>query len=140
MKKLSYRSISAVSAIALGLAAPVVAQTVTPPAEVTDPDAPAAPSGTDLLNQQSVEQSSAQNAENAQNAQQYRAELTDFSRGVNDAEAARQRYEADMAAYNQRVAQQRADHEAAMARWREDVAACQRGVSSRCAQPAATPN
>ena len=140
MKTLSYRSMLAVSAVALGLASPVIAQTVTQPAETTEAAEPTAPTGTDLLNQQSVEQSSTQNAENAQSAQQYRAELRDFSQGVNEAEAARQRYEADVAAYNERVAQQRAEHEASMARWREDVAACERGVRSRCAQPAATPN
>lgn len=148
MKVVSHRGMLLLGSMVLGLSSPLLAQSAAPatapaatpaaPAEA----APAAPEpgrdpGTTALNRDQAASATSQNAENRANAREYRAELRNFSQEVGAAEAARQRYEADLAAYNATVARQREEHEAAMARWREDTAACQRGVRARCAPPAA---
>lgn len=126
------RSILALAAI--GFAMPVLAQ---------DKDAVAAKqmetpgtdegrdAGTRDLNRQAAADARGQNAANAGEAASYTQAVQDYEAERSRVARARAEYEARMEAH--RRAQ--SDYQAAHAQWQEDVAACERGDLSRCAQP-----
>jgi hypothetical protein len=118
----------------LMLAIPAAAQKI----EASQPDTRVSQGtdpGTAELNRQQAERAELERRTNAQNAEVYRRQVEEHDRAVAAANAARLAYEGDLArnaAQNAAYAQQRAAYEAAMERWRADVAACNAGNRSRC--------
>ena len=101
---------------------------------VTPAQEAAAVAERERLNKEQAQFAAEQLAENEAGRQAYQQELREreatIARQQAEAQAAQQAYEAE-------VARREAEHEAAMARWRADVAACQAGDVSRCAASAA---
>lgn len=92
--------------------------------------------GTTNLNQEQALRAAQIDNNNVQNADVYRRQVEQHNRAVAEAEAARAAYEADLARNNAQTRayeQQRAAYERAMAQWRADVEACNRGDRTRCA-------
>ena len=84
--------------------------------------------GTTNLNQGQAQRAAQEDQNNIQNAEVYRRQVEDHNRAVAAAAAARLAYEQGVAANNA----QRAAYDAAMIRWRADVAACNAGDRARC--------
>lgn len=116
---------------------PPAAAPVTAPVEVVV-EKPGDP-GTSELNHDAAADASLQNAANQASASEYARAQAEYEAGVAAAEAARVRYEEQLAANARATASAQADYTAAQARWRADVAACNAGDRSRCggAEPAA---
>lgn len=94
--------------------------------------------GTGNLNREEALRAAQEDRTNVQNAEVYRRQVEEHDRAVAAANAARLAYEGDIArnaAQNAAYEQQRDAYEAAMARWRADVEACNRGDRTRCGAP-----
>lgn len=75
------------------------------------------------------------NREQADSARRQLEENAASKQAFENAQAAREaQIEADQARYEAETARLATEHEAAMARWRDDVAACRGGDRTRCKQ------
>lgn len=115
--------IGALASLALVAAAPADAKprkkAARPPAAAAAPAPaqPPAPTDAELLAKANAEQAKAAADQNAQNA------------------ANQQAYQDAVKARDAQIARTKAEHDASMKKWEEDVAACKAGDRTRCAQP-----
>lgn len=89
----------------------------TAPALIPEPAVVAAPTDEELRAKANADQAKAAADQNAQNA------------------ANQQAYQDAIKARDAEIARQKAEHDAAMKKWEEDVAACNAGDAARCAKP-----
>jgi hypothetical protein len=122
------------TAALLSIAAPSLAQHLTPPQPRQPPMA-----GEDdrrALNQEQLQFARAQLERNAASQAEYERLTADYQRQLAEIEATKSRIAADdvaaRAAFEAEKARIESQHAAAMSRWQSDVAACRSGNYSRC--------
>lgn len=119
---------------AAALAGTAVAQDVQPPPTGNVEQDVLVPEGNTLAEVREQQAANKAQAEAArQKAEENDAALTAYARAQEAYKAESARVEDEKRAIEAQAAKVAAEHEAAMARWRADVAACEDGDKSRCA-------
>lgn len=119
----------------LSIAAPALAQQLSPPQPRQPPMAGEADRR--MLNEEQAKFAAAQLARNAASQAEFDKLTAEYHRQLAEVEATKARIAADdvaaQAAFQAEKARVESQHAAAMARWESDVAACRAGNYSRCA-------
>ncbi|WOE74579.1 hypothetical protein [Alterisphingorhabdus coralli] len=130
------QQIFTIAALSVAVATPpLAAQDKTNSGDDTGAETPLTPEqeARRQANEQQAQMAREQVRRNVEGEAQYNAELAEQSDELIDRAGSLAEYDAAVKAYEKA----RADYEAAVKQWQADVAACEAGDRSRCAQPEA---